>query len=86
MLGTITRYNPKLRNTPGFSESFSFARSITFKEAKRLDFRWEIFNLLNRTQFGALSGGGTLQNANFGLWRTQSNSARRMQVSMKLYW
>lgn len=86
MLGTITRYNPKLRNMPGFSESFSFARSITFKEQKRLDFRWEIFNLLNRTQFGALSGGGTLQNANFGLWRTQSNSARRMQVSMKLYW
>jgi hypothetical protein len=44
-----------------------------------------MFNLLNRTQFGALSGGGTIQNANFGLWRTQSNSARRMQVSLKLY-
>ena len=33
-----------------------------------------------------MSGGGTLQNANFGLWRTQANSARRMQMSLKLYW
>jgi len=85
-LGTMTRYNPKLRNWPGFSEAFSLARSITIKEQSHLDFRWETFNLLNRTQFGALSGGGTLQNANFGLWRTQANSGRRMQVSMKLYW
>ena len=85
-LGTATRYNPKMRYFPGFSESVSLSRSITLKEQKHLDFRWETFNLLNRTQFGALSGGTTLQNANFGLWRSQSNSGRRMQVSMKLYW
>jgi len=35
---------------------------------------------------GALSGGATLQNNNWGLWRTQANSQRRMQVSLKLYW
>ena len=85
-LGTITRYNPKLRNPPGYGESISIAKSVNFNERQHLDFRWEIFNLLNRTQFGALSGGGTIQNANFGLWRTQANSARRMQVSLKLYW
>jgi hypothetical protein len=85
-LGTITRYNPKLRYFPSFSESLSLARSIKVKEQTHLDFRWETFNLLNRTQFGALSGGATLQNANFGNWRSQSNSARRMQVSMKFYW
>jgi hypothetical protein len=85
-LGTITRYNPKFRNMAGLSENASLAKSITLKEQCHLDLRWEAFNLLNRTQFGALSGGGTLQNANFGLWRTQSNSGRRMQVSMKLYW
>jgi hypothetical protein len=85
-LGTLTRYNPKLRSLPGFGESIALARSIKFTESKHIDFRWETFNLLNRTQFGALSGGGTLQNANFGLWRSQSNSARRMQVSMKIYW
>jgi len=85
-LGSLTRYNPKLRNWPGRGESVSLARSIKFTESKRLDFRCEAFNLLNRTTFGALSGGASLQNANFGLWRTQSNSARRMQLSLKLYW
>jgi hypothetical protein len=86
-LGTITRYNPRARYFPGYSESFSLAKSIRIHgESKHLDLRFETFNLLNRTQFGALSGGTTLQNANFGLWRTQSNSARRMQVSAKLYW
>jgi hypothetical protein len=85
-LGTATRYNPKLRYLPGYGENASLARSITLKEAKHLDFRWEAFNLLNRVQFGSLSGGATLQNANFGNWKSQSNSARRMQVSMKLYW
>ena len=85
-LGTATRYNPKLRYFPSFSENISLSRSITLKEQKHLDIRWETFNLLNRTQFGSLSGGTTLQNANFGNWRSQSNSGRRMQVSMKLYW
>src|SRR5271157_5059224 len=85
-LGTLTRYNPKLRYFPGFNETISMARSIKIKEQAHLDFRWESFNLLNRTQFGALSGGTSLQNANFGNWRSQSNSARRMQVSMKFYW
>jgi Carboxypeptidase regulatory-like domain len=85
-LGNATRYNPKIRYLPNLGESVSLSRSITLKEQKHLDFRWETFNLLNRVQFGALSGGTTLQNANFGNWKSQSNSARRMQVSMKLYW
>ena len=55
-------------------------------EQKRVDFRWETFNLFNRTQFGPLSNAATLQNNNFGLWRAQANSQRRMQVSLKLYW
>jgi hypothetical protein len=85
-LGTITRFNPKMRYFPGFNENIALARSIRITESKHLDFRAESFNLLNRTQFGNLSGGTSLQNANFGLWRTQSNSGRRMQVSMKIYW
>jgi Carboxypeptidase regulatory-like domain len=85
-LGTATRYNPKMRYLPNLGESVSLSRSITLKEQKHLDVRWETFNVLNRVQFGSLSGGTTLQNANFGNWRSQSNSARRMQVSMKLYW
>ena len=86
MLGTLTRYNPKLRYFPGFNENISLARSLRLGEQKHLDFRWESFNFLNRTQFGPLSSAATLQNANFGNWRSQSNSPRRMQVSLKLYW
>jgi len=85
-LGTITRYNPKLRYFPNFNENASLNRSIRITESKHLDLRWESFNYLNRTQFGPLSSGTTLQNANFGNWKSQSNSARRMQVSMKFYW
>jgi hypothetical protein len=85
-LGNSTRYNPKLRYFPSFNENASLNRSIKITESKHLDFRWESFNYLNRTQFGSLSGGTTLQNANFGNWKSQSNSARRMQVSMKFYW
>jgi hypothetical protein len=85
--GNETRYNPKLRSWPGFNENVSLARGIQLKgEQKRLDFRWETFNLLNRTQFGPLGGGATLQNNNWGQWRVQVNSQRRMQVSLKLYW
>ena len=85
-LGTLTRYNPKLRYFPGFNESASLNRTIKLGESKHLDIRFESFNYLNRTQFGPLSGGTSLQNANFGLWRSQSNAARRMQASMKFYW
>ena len=85
-LGTATRYNPKIRYFPNYNESASLSRSVYLKEQVHLDFRWETFNLLNRVQFGPLSSATTLQNANFGNWRSQSNSPRRMQVSMKLYW
>ena len=63
--GNETRYNPKLRYFPNFNENISLARSINLHgEQKRLDFRWETFNLLNRTQFGPLSSATTLQNNN----------------------
>jgi hypothetical protein len=85
--GNETRYNPKLRYLPGYNENLSLSRSINLHgEQKRLDFRLETFNLLNRTQFGPLSNATTIQNPNFGLWRAQTNTQRRMQASLKLYW
>jgi hypothetical protein len=56
------------------------------KEPLKLEFRAEAFNALNRVRFGALGGGTSLQNVNFGLWRNQANSARQMQMSLKMYW
>jgi hypothetical protein len=85
-LGDATRYNPDCRYFPNYNENLSLTRSFTIKEAKRIEFRWESYNILNRTQFGPLSGATTLQNANFGLWRTQANSPRRMQLALKFYW
>jgi hypothetical protein len=84
--GNVTRYNPKLRAMPIYTEDISLARTIRIKEEFRAELRGEAFNLLNRTRFGALSGGNQLQNANFGLWRTQSNTWRRMQLALKIYW
>jgi Carboxypeptidase regulatory-like domain/TonB dependent receptor len=51
--GNETRFNPKLRAPPFFNENVSLAKSFYITEKKRIDFRWEAFNLLNRTQFGA---------------------------------
>jgi hypothetical protein len=83
-LGNMTRVNPKLNNFASLSENVSFSRTFAFRERARFEFRAEAFNVLNRVQFGALST--SLQSANFGLWRTQANSPRRMQMSLKLYW
>jgi hypothetical protein len=85
-LGNATRYNPECRYFPNYNESLSLSRNFSIKESKRVEFRWETFNLLNRTQFGPLSGAASLQNANFGNWNSQANSPRRQQVSLKFYW
>jgi hypothetical protein len=84
--GNMSRYNPKMRYAPGINENVSLARTINMGERFRWDIRGEAFNLLNRVAFGSISGGTSLQNANFGLWRSQSNSPRRMQFALKLSW
>ena len=53
------------------------------------DTRLETFNnptLTASTAALTYGGGATLQNNNWGLWRVQANTQRRMQVSLKLYW
>jgi hypothetical protein len=84
--GDMPRRNPKLRSFPGYNENLSLAKTFNIREPMRLDLRVEAFNMLNRTLFGALSNATTLQNPNFGLWRSQANDPRRMQVALKLYW
>lgn len=50
----------------------------------RLQLRADIFNVFNRTQFGAPNG--TVTNAAFGTVSTQANSPREIQLGLKLYW
>jgi hypothetical protein len=82
--GNATRYNPKVRAFPNFNENISIAKSFNFTETKRLDFRWEVFNLFNRTVFGV--GNLNLNNNAFGIVTDQVNTPRQMQIGLKIYW
>ena len=83
--GNATRTNPKVRNFAGLNENVSLAKAFPIHESVRAEFRAESFNVLNRTLFGPSSGALSLQNANFGLWATQANTPRQMQLALKLY-
>ncbi|MBM3734675.1 MAG: TonB-dependent receptor [Acidobacteria bacterium] len=83
--GNVTRFNPKVRAFPNFNENISIAKSFPlFSETRRLDFRWEAFNLFNRTVFG--TGGNNLNATTFGIVTNQANTQRQMQVALKFYW
>jgi Carboxypeptidase regulatory-like domain len=82
--GNATRFNPKVRAFPGLTENISLAKSFSFTERIRMDFRWEVFNIFNRTQFG--TGSTNLNNNNFGVVNDQVNNPRQMQVGLKIYW
>ncbi len=82
--GNATRFNPKVRAFPNFNENISLAKSFRFGEDLRLDFRWEVFNMFNRTVFG--TGNTNLNNNAFGIVTDQVNSPRQMQVGLKIYW
>ncbi len=84
--GNATRYNPKMRYWPSFNENENVSRTFSLKEKAHLEFRFEGFNVLNRTAFGPLGGGTSIGNANFGKWQAQSNVARRMQLVARLTW
>jgi len=84
--GNATRYNPKMRNMPVYNEDMNVARTFNLKEKARLEFKLEGFNVLNRVRFGASSNGTTVGNSQFGQWRSQANSQRRMQLVARLSW
>src|SRR5262245_29525995 len=80
----VTRYTPKVRALPNFNESVSLAKTFRFTENFRLDFRWEVFNLFNRSVFG--TGNNNLNNIAFGVVTNQVNDPRQMQIGLKIYW
>jgi Carboxypeptidase regulatory-like domain len=83
--GNATRYNPKVRAFPSFNENISIGKSFPlWSEQRRIDFRWEAFNLFNRVVFG--TGNTSLDSNAFGVVNGQSNTQRQMQVALKLYW
>lgn len=83
VFGNATRYNPKVRSFPNLNENVSLAKAFSISESKRIEFRWEAFNLLNRTVFD--TGSTNLNQNTFGLVSSQTNVARQMQVALKIY-
>jgi hypothetical protein len=84
--GNSTRFNPKVRQFPGYNENFSVARSFPIKEQIRVEFRAEAFNIFNRVRFG--TGSTTLQDQNFGHLTSSGdllNSPRQLQLALKFY-
>ncbi|HZS53312.1 MAG TPA: TonB-dependent receptor [Bryobacteraceae bacterium] len=84
--GNVTRFNPKVRQFPNLNENLAVARSFPIKEAIRMEFRAEAFNVFNRVRFGA--GDTQLQDANFGHLTSSSdllNTPRQLQLALKLY-
>ena len=84
--GNSTRYNPKLRQFPNLNENVSLTRSFPIREAMRIEFRAEAFNLFNRVRFG--TGSTQLQDQNFGKLTSSNdllNTPRQLQLALKFY-
>jgi hypothetical protein len=82
-LGNTTRHNPKARTFPNFSENYSLAKSFVISESKRIDFRWEAFNMFNRSRF--VTGSRNIDYPNLGRVLDTINDPRRMQFALKFY-
>lgn len=84
--GNATRYNPKLRQFPNFTENMSVTRLFPIHESVQLEFRAEAFNVFNRVRFG--TGSTQLQDSNFGRLTSSGdllNTPRQLQLALKLY-
>ena len=80
--GNESRTDPTLRS-PGIANwDFAAVKNFPFGERMNLQFRGEIFNLFNRTQFGY--PGQTQGNSSFGVITTTQNLPRLVQFALKL--
>ena len=74
------RRNPNERGPWFLNENVSIARTFDLQKT-RLEFRFEVFNLLNRTIWG--NPDSTITSANFGKVTTLNNSPRQMQLGLR---
>ena len=69
---------------PGLNNSdLSVQKTIPVTEAKRFEFRWDVFNMANHTHFYNIDGNIT-DGANFGIARKVADP-RLMQFALKFY-
>jgi len=80
--GSTPRTMPDVRN-PGIKNwDLSFFKNNTFKEKYNVQFRVEMFNAFNTTQFGG--PGATVGNSNFGVIGGTAIGPRQIQLALKL--
>lgn len=92
--GNLPRTVGALRGWKFFNENFSLLKNTRITEQVNLQFRAETFNTFNRTifnnpdlfvgQYDANSPGGIRRNQNFGFYQGQGNTARILQLGLKL--
>ena len=64
---------------------FALFKNTRMTETTTLEFRAEIFNLFNRVQFGRPdSTATTAANSTFGFVRSQANTPRLVQLSLRV--
>jgi hypothetical protein len=86
-IGRNTLYLPSRLNF-----DFGLSKRFAFTERTGLDFKWEMFNMFNHTQFGTCAQGGgcsspisaSLGASDFG-HITSAHDPRRMQFGLRLY-
>ena len=82
--GTFGDSARNLLTGPGFNNlDLGFSKNFPFRERYRLQFRWEMFNALNRTWFSTPDS--NVGDAAFGQITSDNNSPRLMQAALKLY-
>ncbi len=79
--GNAAVRNPHERGPWFLTENISIARTFGAQKS-HLEFRFEIFNLLNRKIWG--SPDSTITSANFGRVTSLANSPRQMQIGLRL--
>jgi hypothetical protein len=83
--GTFGTCGPNTVTGPGQKTmNLSFFRSVPFGDAKRLELRWEIFNVFNTPILGR-PGQSVSNSATFGRITTTAGEPREMQFAVKFY-
>jgi hypothetical protein len=85
-IGSAPRMEPNVRVPGTNNATLSVFKEFSLnkmREGSKLEFRVEAFNALNRPQFGDIVN--TWNTGNFGDVQSQVNSARQVQMALKLY-
>ena len=73
----------KLRLAPYNNLDWTFIKDTQVTERFRVQFRWEIYNLMNHPNFAVLNN--NLTSSTFGTYSTTANNMRQMQGGLKLF-